>query len=106
MRCTLLGDSGLRVSELRLGAMTFGTDRGWGADREERRKQFELSANAGGTFIDTANAYTDGTAERFVGELAARPGCVHSPALGSPPVVAAWASTLSAPDGRTHHGRR
>jgi len=51
--------------------MTFGTDWGWGADQDESRKQFELFANAGGTFIDTANKYTDGTAERFVGELVA-----------------------------------
>lgn len=71
MRYTLLGDSGLRVSELCLGTMTFGTDWGWGADQDESRKQFELFANAGGTFIDTANKYTDGTAERFVGELVA-----------------------------------
>ncbi|CAN5902407.1 aldo/keto reductase [soil metagenome] len=71
MRYTLLGDSGLRVSQLCLGTMTFGTDWGWGADQDESRAQFELFANAGGTFIDTANAYTDGTAERFVGELVA-----------------------------------
>lgn len=44
---------------------------GWGPDQDESRKQFELFANAGGTFIDTANKYTDGTAERFVGELVA-----------------------------------
>lgn len=71
MRYTLLGSSGLRVSELCLGTMTFGTDWGWGADETESRKQFEVFAAAGGTFIDTANNYTDGTAERFVGELVA-----------------------------------
>lgn len=71
MRYTLLGDSGLRVSELCLGTMTFGTDWGWGADQHESRAQFEVFANAGGTFIDTANKYTDGTAEKFVGEFVA-----------------------------------
>lgn len=69
MRYTLLGNSGLRVSQLCLGTMTFGTDWGWGADQDESRKQFEVFAEAGGTFVDTANKYTDGTAERFVGEL-------------------------------------
>jgi aryl-alcohol dehydrogenase-like predicted oxidoreductase len=52
MRYTLLGNSGLRVSELALGTMTFGTDWGWGASETESGKQFETFANAGGTFIN------------------------------------------------------
>lgn len=71
MRYTLLGDSGLRVSELALGTMTFGTDWGWGASRSESAKQFEVFAEAGGTLIDTANKYTNGTAESILGELLA-----------------------------------
>ncbi len=71
MRYTLLGNSGLRVSELALGTMTFGTDWGWGASQSESAKQFELFAEAGGTFIDTANKYTNGTAESILGELLA-----------------------------------
>jgi aryl-alcohol dehydrogenase-like predicted oxidoreductase len=71
MRYTLLGTSGLRVSELALGTMTFGTDWGWGASQSESAKQFELFAEAGGTLIDTANNYTNGTAETILGELLA-----------------------------------
>ena len=71
MRYTLLGGSGLRVSEVALGTMTFGTDWGWGASESECAKQFEVFAEAGGTFIDTANKYTDGSAESILGELLA-----------------------------------
>ena len=71
MRYTLLGQSGLRVSELALGTMTFGTDWGWGASEGESAKQFELFAEAGGTLIDTANRYTNGSAETILGDLLA-----------------------------------
>jgi len=71
MRYNLLGRSGLRVSELGLGTMTFGEDWGWGASKEESRKIFDAYARAGGNFVDTANRYTDGTSERFVGEFIA-----------------------------------
>ena len=71
MRYTLLGQSGLRVSELALGTMTFGTDWGWGAPEAESAKQFELFAEAGGTLIDTANRYTNGSAETILGDLLA-----------------------------------
>src|SRR5215813_6102472 len=67
MRYKLLGKSGLRVSELCLGTMTFGEDWGWGASKEESRKIFDVFACAGGNFIDTSNNYTGGTAEKFVG---------------------------------------
>lgn len=69
MRLQLLGQSGLRVSELVLGTMTFGEDWGWGASKEESRRIFETFVEAGGNFIDTACNYTEGTAERFVGEF-------------------------------------
>ncbi len=55
--------------ELCLGAMTFGEDWGFGASKEESRKQFDVFVAAGGNFIDTANVYTKGTSERFVGEF-------------------------------------
>lgn len=71
MRYKLLGRSGLRVSELCLGTMTFGEDWGFGADLETSRGVFEAFAEAGGNFIDTANHYTNGTSERFLGELIA-----------------------------------
>jgi aryl-alcohol dehydrogenase-like predicted oxidoreductase len=66
----LLGRSGLRVSPLALGTMTFGSDWGWGADRDETKKIFDAYVERGGNFIDTANAYTNGTAEQMVGEFA------------------------------------
>ncbi len=69
LRYKLLGRSGLRVSELCLGTMTFGDDWGWGAPPAEARRQFELFRSAGGNFIDTANGYTNGSSERILGEL-------------------------------------
>jgi aryl-alcohol dehydrogenase-like predicted oxidoreductase len=64
-----LGNSGLRVSELCLGTMTFGEDWGWGASPEESRKVYDTFLEAGGNFIDTANVYTNGTSERLLGEF-------------------------------------
>src|SRR5215813_9284972 len=69
MRYKLLGRSGLRVSELCLGTMTFGNDWGWGAPKEESRKMFDAFADVGGNFLDTSNNYTNGTSEKFVGEF-------------------------------------
>src|SRR5881275_279934 len=69
MRNRLLGRSGLRVSELCLGTMTFGEDWGWGASNQESRKIYDAFREAGGNFIDTANLYTNGTSERFLGEF-------------------------------------
>ncbi|HEV2178517.1 MAG TPA: aldo/keto reductase [Terriglobia bacterium] len=71
MRYKLLGRSGLRVSELCLGTMTFGEDWGWGAPKEESRRQYDAFLEAGGNFIDTANTYTNGTSEEFLGEFMA-----------------------------------
>jgi aryl-alcohol dehydrogenase-like predicted oxidoreductase len=69
MQYKLLGKSGMRVSELALGAMTFGKEWGWGATKAESKKMFTAFANAGGNFIDTANRYTEGTSEKLVGEF-------------------------------------
>jgi aryl-alcohol dehydrogenase-like predicted oxidoreductase len=69
MNYKLLGKSGLRVSELSLGTMTFGEEWGWGANREESRRMFDAYAEAGGNFLDTADGYTDGTSEKMVGEF-------------------------------------
>jgi aryl-alcohol dehydrogenase-like predicted oxidoreductase len=71
MRYKLLGNSGLRVSELCLGTMTFGEDWGWGASKEESCRIFEAFSEAGGNFIDTSNNYTNGSAEKYVGEFVA-----------------------------------
>ncbi len=69
MRYQLLGNSGLRVSEICLGTMTFGEDWGWGSPKEESKKIFDAYVEAGGNFLDTANLYTNGTSETFVGEF-------------------------------------
>jgi aryl-alcohol dehydrogenase-like predicted oxidoreductase len=67
----LLGGSGLRVSPLCLGAMTFGKEYDWGADSDEAHRIFDAYVERGGNFIDTANIYTNGTSERLVGQFAA-----------------------------------
>lgn len=71
MKYRLLGRSGARVSELGLGAMTFGTETGIGVDKEESRKVYDKFREAGGNFIDTANVYNRGTSEEFLGEFMA-----------------------------------
>lgn len=71
MKFRTFGRSGLRVSDMFLGTMTFGEEWGWGAPLEESRKIFETYAEAGGNVIDTANKYTEGESERIVGELVA-----------------------------------
>ncbi|MFP1789449.1 aldo/keto reductase [Lonsdalea quercina] len=65
----LLGRSGLRVSPLALGTMTFGSDWGWGADDAETRRIFDAYVDRGGNFIDTAVNYTNGSAEKILGRL-------------------------------------
>lgn len=69
MRYTLFGRTGLRVSELALGAMTFGGAPGRGADKDTSRAILDAYADAGGNFIDTANNYTGGNSETVLGEL-------------------------------------
>jgi aryl-alcohol dehydrogenase-like predicted oxidoreductase len=72
MRYKLFGTSGLRVSELCLGAMIFGDERGSGATAEESRKIFGAFVEAGGNFVDTANTYANGMSEQLVGEFTRR----------------------------------
>jgi len=69
MQYRLLGNSGLRVSQAALGAMTFGEDWGWGSAKDEARKVYDAFREAGGNFIDTANFYTNGSSESFLGEF-------------------------------------
>jgi len=69
MKYRLLGKSGLRVCEASLGTMTFGDEWGWGSPKAEAQKVYETYREAGGNFIDTANFYTNGTSEKFVGEF-------------------------------------
>ncbi|HHS7807869.1 MULTISPECIES: aldo/keto reductase [Pseudomonas] len=65
----LLGRSGIRVSPLALGTMTFGSDWGWGTDAAGARQIFDAYVEAGGNFIDTAVNYTNGASERILGQL-------------------------------------
>ncbi len=65
----LLGRSGLRVSPLSLGTMTFGLQAGWGSSDEEARQMFDHYVERGGNFLDTANFYANGGSEKLVGEL-------------------------------------
>src|SRR4030088_408437 len=69
MNYRLLGNSGLRVAEAALGTMTFGDEWGWGSPKAEAQKVYETYREAGGNFIDTANFYTNGTSEKFLGEF-------------------------------------
>lgn len=69
MKYKLLGNSGLRISELSLGTMTFGTEWGWGSDQSLSRQVLDAYVEAGGNFIDTANLYTNGTSEKYLGEF-------------------------------------
>jgi aryl-alcohol dehydrogenase-like predicted oxidoreductase len=69
MKYKLLGRSGLKVSELCLGTMGFGTEAGWGADKATSFAIMEAFANAGGNFLDTANVYKLGTSEKIIGEF-------------------------------------
>lgn len=71
MRLHVLGRSGLRVSELCLGTMTFGTEWGFGAEKATCREIYEAFREAGGNFVDTANLYTEGSSETIVGRLVA-----------------------------------
>src|SRR5579859_6413493 len=65
----LLGRSGLRVSPLCLGTMTFGTEWGWGSERETAKRIFIRYLEAGGNFFDTADMYTGGRSEEWLGDF-------------------------------------
>lgn len=72
MRYTTFGHrTGLRVSEYALGTGNFGTGWGAGADFEESRRMFDRFAEAGGTFIDTADTYQFGESEQLLGSFLA-----------------------------------
>lgn len=71
MKYQLLGRSGLRVSQIALGTMTFGTGAEWSRSEDEARGVFDAYVEAGGNFIDTANMYMGGESERIVGRLVA-----------------------------------
>ncbi len=86
----LLGRSGLRVSPLALGTMTFG-QAGWGCDRDASRALLDHYLEWGGNFIDTADRYGDGASEEIIGEYLAERGVRDS-------VVLATKYSLGTPD--------
>src|SRR5712692_10522231 len=69
MRYKVSGKSGVRISEVALGTMTFGEDWGWGASPDVSARMLDLFADAGGNVVDTADVYTSGTSETILGEL-------------------------------------
>jgi aryl-alcohol dehydrogenase-like predicted oxidoreductase len=69
-----LGRSGLRVSPLCLGTMTFGTEWGWGSEEETASAVFDRYIDAGGNFIDTADGYTEGQSEQLLGRFISERG--------------------------------
>lgn len=64
-----LGRSGLKVSPLCLGTMTFGTEWGWGNEEKDSRAIFDRYLERGGNFLDTADGYTAGHSEELVGKF-------------------------------------
>ena len=70
---TTLGKSGLVVSPLALGTMTFGTGR-WGTDQDTSRAIFNMYCEAGGNFVDTADVYSGGKSEMMLGQFIAETG--------------------------------
>src|SRR5689334_14812971 len=71
----LLGRTGLRVSPLCLGTMTFGKEWGWGSSEEAARDIFRRYVELGGNFVDTANMYTMGTSEIQIGKFMREMNC-------------------------------
>ena len=64
-----LGRSGLRVSPLTLGTMTFGTEWGWGSEESTARAIFDRYLEVGGNMLDTADGYTNGKSEELLGKF-------------------------------------
>lgn len=92
-----LGRSGLRVSPLCLGTMTFGTEWGWGAEEDVSRSLFDRYIEQGGNFIDTADGYTGGRSEEMVGKFIAERGLRDR-------VVLATKFTFNAEEGNPNAG--
>ena len=63
-----LGKSGLRVSPMCLGGMTFGLERGWGSSPEDAVQIIDRYLDQGGNFIDTSNSYNLGHSEKIIGD--------------------------------------
>ncbi|WP_436346973.1 aldo/keto reductase [Natronorubrum sp. FCH18a] len=71
MEYTTLGSTGMSVSRIGLGCMSFGTGRDWMLDREESTELIERAIDLGINFFDTANVYSTGESERILGDALA-----------------------------------
>ncbi len=71
MKYKRLGNTGLMVSELCFGAMSFGDNWGYGSNEEESKACFDAFVEAGGNFFDTACNYTEGNSEKLLGKFIA-----------------------------------
>jgi aryl-alcohol dehydrogenase-like predicted oxidoreductase len=91
-----LGRSGLRVSPLALGTMTFGNDR-WGSDDAESKRIWDTFLEKGGNLIDTADGYAEGRSEEVVGRFVAE-GKLHDR------LVIATKFTFNAQEGNPNAG--
>ena len=102
MRYKLFGQTGLRVSELVLGTGNFGTGWGYGTEPEEARKILDGYLDAGGNFIDTANAYQAGQSEQILGEalVGRRDELVNATKFAMPVEASASMKIISPPSWR------
>lgn len=96
-----LGRSGLVVSPLALGTMTFGTAR-WGSDESASRDVFNAYIDAGGNFVDTANVYSSGRSEEMIGGFIAERGLRDQIVLATKAGFATGESLLSGGNGAKH----
>jgi aryl-alcohol dehydrogenase-like predicted oxidoreductase len=100
-----LGRSGLRVSRLCLGALTFGEntyDGRWGADAGVSRRLFARYLDGGGNFIDTADVYTLGESETLLGDFIATSNCREKIVLATKYSI----STLAGVPNHAGNGRK
>ena len=96
-----LGQSGLLVSPLALGTMTFGTPR-WGLDKAGSRAVMEHYVALGGNFIDTADVYAGGQSEEIIGAFVAERGLRDDLILATKSGFATGRGLLAGGNGARH----
>jgi aryl-alcohol dehydrogenase-like predicted oxidoreductase len=96
-----LGRSGLVVSPLSLGTMTFGMAR-WGSNETSSRAVFDAYVEAGGNFIDTADVYSGGRSEEMVGSFIAERGLRDQIVVATKAGFAAGKGPMAGGNGTKH----
>lgn len=96
-----LGRSGLIVSPLALGTMTFGTAR-WGSGEQGSRDVFNAYVDAGGNFVDTADVYSSGRSEEMLGSFIAERGLRDEIVLATKAGFSAGPAPMSGGNGAKH----